>query len=251
MGRFILLFAVATLAVGCAAPTPSATPLLASPSPIAASTPAPTSTPSPVPAEAATVSLAPSTTPTEATPEDSPAPPLEVDFSTTPVFPSPVLVVGRTRTEAIGESGCPQIVYEPADDPAGRIAGMQGECTASPVLVSTKPVRVAAGAPLVFRAPSGWVLGAQVAFSTEPYGPFWIIEVTHVSGSSWRDAPVGSAGDGWEEIARGDGLRLDEIDGLAPVVSGDYLVSVRSQVGQTPTSWRTYDRTYYYWIRVP
>ena len=249
MRRVVLLLAIAMLAIGCAAPAPSAMPQPASPPPTAANTPALTTSPSPVQTPDATASLAPTATPTEVFPEESEAPPLEVDFSTAPTFPSPILVVGKTRASAIGESGCPQIVYEPADDEFGRQTGMQQACIAGPVLAFAKPVHVNAGYPLVFRAPKGWVLGAGVASSTDPYGPFWIIEATRLAARPGGATRL--SGDRWGEIGRGEGFRLDEIDALAPTDPGDYLVTVRAQVGQTPAKWRTYDRTYSYWIRVP
>jgi hypothetical protein len=252
MRRVVPLFAIAMLAIGCAAPAPSATPRPASPPPSAATTPALKASPSPVQTADATAGLAPTATALEVIPEVSDAPPLEVDVNTAPTFPSPILVVGKTRTSAIGESGCPQIVYEPADDEFGRQTGMQAACIAGPVLAFATPVQVNAGSPIVFQAPKGWVLGAGVTFSTDPYGPFWIIEATRLTARPAGETPLGSvSGDGTVEIGRGEGFRNDEIDAMAPTDPGDYLVAVQSQVGQTPAKWRTYDRTYYYWIRVP
>jgi hypothetical protein len=252
MRRVVLLLAIAMLAIGCAAPAPSAMPQPASPPPTAANTPALTTSPSPVQTPDATASLDPTATPTEVFPGESEAPPLEVDFSTAPTFPSPILVVGKTRTSAIGESGCPTIIYEPADDVFGRQAGMQEPCGSFSVLTSAKPVSVSAGYPLVFRAPKDWVLSAQVVFATDPYGPFWIIEATRRAARPGGATPLaGIVGEGQVEIGRGEGLREDEIDAMAPTEPGEYLVTVQAQVGQVPTKWRTYDRTYYYWIRVP
>jgi hypothetical protein len=251
MRRIVLLLAIALPTIACAAPRPSATPQPASLPPTAASAPALTPSPSPVQTPDATANLAPTATPFEVIPEESPAPTLEVDFDTAPTFPSPILVAGKTRTSAIGESGCPTIIYEPHDDEFGRMAVVQSACIA-PALAFAKPVQVSAGYPMVFRAPKGWVLGAGVAFATDPYGPFWIIEAARLlARPAGTTLLAGVASGGSFEIGRGEGHRLDVIDALAPTDPGDYLVSVQSQVGQTPARWRTYDRTYYYWIRVP
>ena len=252
MRRVVLLLVIATFTVACAAPVPSTTAQPASAPPTVATTPVPTPSSSPVQTPGATATIAPTVTPFEVIPEESVAPTLEVDFSTAPTFPSPILVVGKTRTSAIGESGCPQVIYEPADDEFGRQAGTQQPCVTFPVLASAKPVSVSAGHPLVFRAPKGWGLGSQVVFSADPYGPFWIIEATRQSAPPTGETPrVGVSVEGTTEIGRGEGFRLPEIDALAPNDPGDYLVTVQAQVGQTPAKWRTFDRTYYYWIRIP
>jgi len=251
MRSVVLLSVIASLASACAAPAPSPTSQPASPDPVAAPL-VPISSPSPVPTPAATATFAPAATPTAVFPDESVAPQLDVDFNTAPSFPSPILVVGKTRTSAVGESGCPQIIYEPPDDEFGRQTGMQEACIARPALALAEPVQVNAGYPIVFGAPKGWTLGAQVVFSTDPAGPFWIIEAARLSARLTGPTPLASvSSDGWVEIGRGAGFRIGEIQALAPVLSGDYVVSVQSQVGQTPPKWRTYDRTYYYWIRVP
>ncbi len=242
MRRVARLVAIAMLTSACAAPAPSATPLPATLPPTPASAPALTASPSPVQTPDASASLAPTATPFEVIPGESPAPTLEVDFDTAPTFPSPILVVGKTRTSAIGESGCPQVIYEPANDEFGRQIRTQEPCVTFPILASAKPVSVSAGYPLVFVPPEGWVLGAQVVFETDPFGPFWIIEAAPLAGT---------VGGGPVEIGRGDGFRELEIDAQAPTEPGDYLVTVQAQVGQIPTKWRTFDRIYYYQIRVP
>jgi hypothetical protein len=205
----------------------------------------------PVQALDPTTSLAPTATPFEVISEASPTPTLEVDFDTAPTFPSPLLVVGKGSTSAIGESGCPHVIYEPADDEFGHQTGMQEPCVTFSVLRSAKPVSVSAGHPLVFRAPKGWVLGAQVVFAADPYGPFWIIEATRRAATPGDATPLaGIVGGDPVQIGRGEGFRLAEIDALAPTEPGEYLVTVQAQVGQTPPKWRTLDRTYFYWIRV-
>jgi hypothetical protein len=246
MRRSTLLLGIAALAAACAAPIPVPTvaPILRPSAPAAAT---PTRTPIPTPAP----TVRP--LPTEAVVVPDPAvPPLEVDWDAAPEFPSPVLVMGGTRVRAIGESGCPSVIFEPADDPMGRAAEMQGACTMNPVLSFTKAVRTIAGSGLAFEAPKGWALGAQVVSDAAPYGPFWIIEADRlVSRTAGATALFDVRGGGWVELGRGDGFRLLTLDALAPDASGDYLVSVQAQIGQVSDEWRTLGRTYYYWVQVP
>jgi hypothetical protein len=119
------------------------------------------------------------------------------------------------------------------------------------VLSFAKPARATAGTRLLFTVPKGWGMGAQVVYETEPYGPFWIIEANRLESPPGGVTPLADlAGDGWVEIARGEGFQLDALEALAPDAPGDYLVSVQTQVGQIARMWRTHGRTYHYWVRV-
>ena len=240
--------AIATLAAACAAPAPTprvtsslASSLAPSAAAVATAVPTPTPTVAPVPTETVVI------------PEETLGPslrPLEVDWAAAPEFPSPILVVGSTRVRAIGESGCPTLIFEPADDPLDRAETMQVACVLDPVLPFTKAIRVIAGSDLVFEAPQGWRLGAQVASDAAPYGPFWIIEANRLASRPAGPTALRAVGGGGVELARGEGFRLDSVDALAPDAPGDYLVSVQAQVGQVPDGWRTLGRTYYYWVQI-
>ena len=243
MRRAVVLIGIAALAAACAAPAPSPTvEPRTSPSPSATATVAPTPSPTPF------------ITPAVVIPEESfgPAlPPLEVDWTTAPKFPLPVLAAGATAVPAIGASGCASLMYEPASDEMGRSAESDGGCLVNPVLSFATAVRVGASSGLLVKAPKGWALGAQVVSNAAPYGPFWIINSSRLPSPPSGATPLFEVhGAGWIELARGEGFRLDVLDALAPDAAGDYLVSVQAQVGKVPSEWRILGRTYYFWVQV-
>lgn len=241
MRRALPVLIVGFALVACAGPT------LVTPSPAVSpsGSVAPTSTASPT-------RPSPTRTPTPEPTEDPfatapPATELVVPLDEVPAFPTPLLVDGDADRPALGAGGCPTIYYEPQDDPYGRIAEYVSPTCPSVVVTLGQPIEITNGGELLFRAPPGWAMGAQVIRGT---AALWVVGASPLEsaapGVRMIDAGAGPA----VELASDEGFSLLEVFASAPTDPGDYLAKLEAQMGQVDRTWRASGLTYYWWIRV-
>jgi hypothetical protein len=169
-------------------------------------------------------------------------PPLVYEWSRFPRLPLPTLVAAHDRIKAAAVAGCITRVYEPRNDAYGRSTQFSPACLTGP-LPRTAPLAVAAGAALSVRAPDGYVLGAELADSSEAYAA--------VYGSGSIPARIDGVGlGGSNELTRETGFKLLQIEFFAPTEPGDYLITVAAQLGTADGTYREFDTAFLFRLRV-
>ncbi len=180
-------------------------------------------------------------------PEPTP-PPLGVDWSKAPSFPSPLLSAGTGRgSKAAGTVGCQTVFYEPPNDTYLRTASRSVPCRSGDVQIKTAVV-VRAGDVLVFEAAERWSLGAQFIPGTAPFGPFIVVRGIAIS-----DAAPGTRSVSPElglELASEEGFFVPSITAVAPTAPGNYLVMLDAQNEMPQRTWRSMGLVYVWWVRV-